>query len=144
MSRPKATLGDGYPIQPGDGVTAFALHLAPDNAVFLRPIRRAHLLEAAGRCGRPSRQFPRTCAGCSADESPRRTFDGTPDARRAASHNAYPANAILDVNMSGEITEIRGDYFEGGFLRFVSVTEHPFLARTQNFVVSSPRLFRPS
>ena len=47
MSRPKATLGDGYPIQPGDGVTAFALHLAPDNAVFLRPIRRAHLLEAA-------------------------------------------------------------------------------------------------
>ena len=57
---------------------------------------------------------------------------------------AYPENAILDFNMGGEIPEIRGDYFEGGFLRFVSVPEHPFLARAQNFVVSSPRLFRPS
>src|SRR5205809_1163919 len=81
---------------------------------------------------------------CSADESPRRTFDGTPDARRAAGHVRLSRKRYSRFNMGGEIPEISGDYFEGGFLRFVSVPEHPFLARAQNLVVSSPRLFRPS
>jgi hypothetical protein len=40
---------------------------------------------------------------------------------------AYPENKILDFSDDGEIPEIFGDYFQGGFLRFVQKSQHPFL-----------------
>lgn len=40
---------------------------------------------------------------------------------------AYPENSILDFNEVDPVPEIRGDFFIGGFLRFVSSPEHPYL-----------------
>jgi len=105
----------------------FVLHLGPDNTIFLRPIRRAHLLMAADVCVVQADNFlerhpiaalmnlrPRLSARLPAAGEPLVTY-------------AYPENAILDFNLDGQIPEIHGDYFQGGFLRFVRQPEHPFL-----------------
>ena len=40
---------------------------------------------------------------------------------------AYPQNEVLDFNAEGHIPKIHGDYFQGGFLRFIPHPEHPLI-----------------
>ena len=113
-----------------DGLTlvkGFVLHLGPENTIFFRPIRKAYLLKAADVAIVQADNFldrnptaplmnlrPKLCVALPAEGEHLVTF-------------AYPENAILDFNQDDHIPEIRGDYFQGGFLRFVSPSAHPFL-----------------
>ena len=113
---------DGKSLTP-----SFVLHLQDDDAIVLRPIRRAHYLhdvdlavvQADNFVNDGSRSALQNLRAVIAPVLPR---DGTPLVTYA-----YPENAILDFNDTGLIPVVRGDYFAGGVLRFVNRPEHPLL-----------------
>ena len=105
----------------------FVPHLGPDNSIFLRRIRRAHLLKAADVCVVQVDNFverfptaplmnllPQLSTTLPAPDEPLLTF-------------AYPENAVLDFSPGGNIPEIHADYFQGRFLRYVNPSENPNL-----------------
>ncbi len=105
----------------------FVLHLGPDNTIFLRLIRRAHLLKEADVCVVQADNFLERHPTAPLMNLRPRLSAALPEAGESLVTYAYPENAILDFNLDSYIPEIRGDYFQGGFLRFVSEPEHPFL-----------------
>lgn len=105
----------------------FVLHLGPDDTILLRPIRRAHLLIAADVCVIQADNFLESDPTTALMNLRPRLSATLPPAGEPLVTYAYPENTILDFNLDDHIPEIRGDYFQGGFLRFVSQPEHPFL-----------------
>jgi hypothetical protein len=107
--------------------TGFVLHLAPNNAIHLRRIRMAHMLNTADVAVIQADNFlDRVPNDPLMNLRPTLSLD-LPAAGELLTTYAYPENAILDFNIPGHMPEIFGDYFEGGFLRFVSVPENPSL-----------------
>lgn len=107
--------------------TGYVLHLAPNNAIHLRRIRMAHLLNTADVAVIQADNFlDRVPNDPLMNLRPTLSLD-LPVAGEPLTTYAYPENAILDFNLPGHMPVIRGDYFEGGFLRYVSAPEHPFL-----------------
>jgi S1-C subfamily serine protease len=104
----------------------FVLHLGPDNTIFLRPIRRAHLLSTADVAVIQADNFMERHSVPLMNLRPRLSAE-LPEAGEPLVTYAYPENAVLDFNVADPVPEVRGDYFQGGFLRFVSQSEHPFL-----------------
>ncbi len=108
-------------------VRNYICHLAPENAIYLRPIRKAHLLKKAdigiAQADNFLDSFPANpLQNLRATLSTQLPPEGAP-----LRTYAYPENAILDFNHEGQVPVIAGDYFQGGFLRFVDKPEHPFL-----------------
>ncbi len=117
-------------LKPPEGLTllpSFALHLGPENTLFLRHIRRAHLLQAADVAVVQADNFLESNPMAPLMNLRPRLSAELPAAGEPPVTYAYPENAVLDFNLDGHIPEIRGDYFQGGFLRFVSAPEHPFI-----------------
>ena len=113
---------DGRTLLPG-----VVPHLGPENRMFMRTIRQAYLLNDADVAVVQADNF---LDGYPNDAlmnlRPRLSLNVPAPGERIATY-AYPENAILDFNIEGHAPEISGDYFAGGFLRFVSPPEHPFL-----------------
>jgi S1-C subfamily serine protease len=105
----------------------FVLHLGPDNTVYLRPIRKAHLLKTADVAVIQADNFIESHPTSPLMNFRPRLSAMLPNAGEPLVTYAYPENAILDFTVKGNIPEIYGDYFQGGFLRFVAEPEHPFL-----------------
>lgn len=113
-----------------DGVSlvqSFVCHLAQENDVHFRRIRRAHLLINAdigiAQADNYLESFPNNpLQNLRATLSTQFPVEGAP-----LTTYAYPENEILDFNRKDRAPEIKGDYFQGGFLRFVENPEHPFL-----------------
>jgi trypsin-like peptidase len=108
-------------------VPGFVLHRASVEILHIRSIRKAHLLKTADVCvlqaDNSLRDFP---------ADPLMNLRPTLSTQLPAAGEplvtfAYPENAILDFNNADHVPELRGDYFQGGFLRFVAQPEHPFL-----------------
>ena len=108
-------------------VRSYVCHLAPENAINLRPIRKAHLLIQAdigiAQADNYLDAFP---------ANPLQNLRATLSTQLPAEGSllttyAYPENKVLDFNHEGQVPVIAGDYFQGGFLRFVQNPEHPFL-----------------
>ena len=106
---------------------SFVCHMHKQGEIFLRPILRAHWLNevdiGAGQADNYMGRHPanplmnlrgRLCAEFPREGEPLTTY-------------AYPENEVLDFSSEEEIPEIFGDFFQGGFLRFVKIPEHPFL-----------------
>ena len=91
----------------------FILHLAPDNTIFLRPIRRAHLLRAADVAVIQADNFMDRHSVPLMNLRPRLSVD-LPAAGEPLVTYANPENAILDFNVPDHVPEVRGDYFQGG------------------------------
>jgi hypothetical protein len=108
-------------------LSGFVLHLGPDNTIFLRRIRRAHLLLAADVCVVQADNFLERHPTDPLMNLRARLSATLPAAGEPLVTYAYPENAILDFNVSDHIPEIHGRYFQGGLLRFVSQPEHPSL-----------------
>jgi len=102
-------------------------HLGPDDTIYFRRLRKAHLSEsidiAVVQADNYIVTFPtnplqnlRACLSTIIPEegSPLITY-------------GYPENLPLDFAMEDQIPLIQGDYFQGGFLRYVQQSEHPFL-----------------
>jgi len=113
---------DELKLRPG-----FVLHLGLDNTIILRPIRRAHLLITADVCVIQADNFLERYPTAALMNFRPRLSAALPAAGEPLVTYAYPENAILDFNQAGHIPEIRGDYFQGGLLRFVRQPEHPFI-----------------
>jgi hypothetical protein len=108
-------------------VQSFVCHLVGDGDIHFRRIRMAHLLIDADIGIAQADNFLE-----SAPFNPLQNLRATlstqfPVEGEALTTYAYPENEILDFNRKDKIPEIRGDYFQGGFLRFVENPEHPFL-----------------
>jgi hypothetical protein len=108
-------------------LTGFVPHLGPNNTVYLRPIRRAHLLNAADvGVAQVDNFMERYPTAALMNLRPRLSAE-FPLAGEPLVTYAYPENEVLDFTREGQIPEIHGDYFQGGFLRYVSDPEHPAL-----------------
>jgi hypothetical protein len=108
-------------------LTSFVPHLGPNNTIYLRQVRRAHLLNAADVGVAYADNFmERYPTAALMNLRPRLSAD-LPLAGEPLVTYAYPENEILDFSREGQIPEIHGDYFQGGFLRYVSEPEHPSL-----------------
>jgi hypothetical protein len=111
----------------GKLVPSFVLHLASDNGIHLRQILRAHLLKAADVGIAQADNFMD-----SHPQNPLRNLRPTlsnelpPEGSPLITY-AYPENDILDFNHDDNARVIRGNYFQGGFLRFVEQPENPSL-----------------
>lgn len=117
-------------LQAGKSLTlspSLVLHLGPDKGVFFRPIRKAHLLRAADIAVVQADNFLESNPSAPLMNLRPILSAALPPAGEPLVTYAYPENVILDFNLSNHIPEIRGDYFQGGFLRFVSQPEHPLL-----------------
>lgn len=117
-------------LRAGDSLTldlSFALHLDGDNAIILRRLRKAHMLNAADvavvQADNYVESFPTTAL---MNLRPRLSLRLLAEGEPLVTY-AYPENRVLDFNVAGHTPEIRGDYFQGGFLRFVQDPEHPYL-----------------
>jgi hypothetical protein len=106
---------------------SFVFHLAGEKGVHLRKLCKAHILKASDVAvvqadnylheypndplmnlrGHLSTSFP-------AEGAPLVTF-------------AYPENKVLNFEDKDAQREVRGDFFEGGFLRYVHPPENPLL-----------------
>lgn len=107
--------------------TGYVLHLAPNNAIHLRRIRMAHLLNTADVAVIQADNFLDSVPNNPLmNLRPTLSIELPPVGEPLVTY-AYPENAILDFNIPEHMPEIFGDYFEGGFLRFVSVPENPSL-----------------
>jgi hypothetical protein len=117
-------------LKSSDGTTmvsSFVCHLHENDKILLRPILKGHSLNDVdigiaqadnymgtypenplmNLRGRLSTQFPR-------EGEPLTTY-------------AYPENEVLNFSRDDHIREIFGDYFQGGYMRFVQESQHPFL-----------------
>lgn len=108
-------------------VQYFVCHLAQEKNIHLRKIRRAHLLINAdigiAQADNYLESFPNDpLMNLRATLSTEFPVEGSP-----LTTYAYPENKILDFNRKDSTPEIKGDYFQGGFLRYVESPEHPFL-----------------
>jgi hypothetical protein len=106
---------------------AYVCHLAGDDVVHLRKIRRAHLLASADVAIAQADNFVEKypdgpLMNLRAPLSALLPAEGT----RLVTY-AYPENRTLDFDDKRDVPTIRGDYFQGGFLRYVQQSEHPFL-----------------
>ena len=112
----RAKLGVGY-----------VCHLAEDNAVHLRRILRASLFHnadlAVGQADNYVNKYPQ-------DPLMNMRTPLTAKVPEPGSHvitYAYPENEVLDFTIAGRTPVIKGDYFEGQFLRSVINSEHPLM-----------------
>jgi trypsin-like peptidase len=110
-----------------DAVSGFVLHLGPVNTIYMRRIRRAHLLKAADVGVLQADNYVDSYPNDALRNKRGRLSTRMPLPGESLITYAYPENAILEFGTPGNIPVIRGDYFGGRFLRFVSPSEHPFL-----------------
>jgi hypothetical protein len=108
-------------------VQSFVCHLAGESSIHLRKIRMAHLLVNADIGIAQAENYLE-----SYPQDPLQNLRATlstqfPKEGERLITYAYPENEILDFNRKDGIPEIKGDYFHGGFLRYVEKPEHPFL-----------------
>lgn len=105
---------------------AFVCHLAGDDAIHLRQIRRAHLLKWADIGIGQADNYLETASSPLMNLRPTLSAEMPPEGSPLVTY-AYPENEVLDFNDSSQTPSIKGDYFQGGFLRYVAQPEHPFL-----------------
>jgi hypothetical protein len=106
---------------------SFVFHLAGEKGVHLRRLRRAHLLRsfdvAVVQADNYLDKYP---------ENPLMNLRGhlsskLPSEGAPLVTFAYPENEVLDFQDKEAKREVRGDFFEGGFLRYVHLPENPLL-----------------
>jgi Trypsin-like peptidase domain len=107
--------------------TAYVCHLAGADAVHLRRLRRAHLkLDSDVAVAQVDNYVEEYRDNALMNQfvtlSPRMPAEGTPLVTYA-----YPENRPLEFRAGGAPPTITGDYFQGGFLRYVDRPEHPLL-----------------
>jgi hypothetical protein len=102
-------------------------HLGPQDEIYLRPIRRAYLLQAVDIGIAQADNFMSTNPSNPLQNLRAILSTELPPAGSQLITYAYPENEVLDFTHDGQIPLIAGDYFHGGFLRFVQQSEHPYL-----------------
>jgi len=105
---------------------AFVCHLSGDDKIYLRQIRRVHLLKKADIGIGQADNYLETASTPLMNLLPTLSTEMPPEGSPLVTY-AYPENEVLDFNDSDQIPSIRGNYFQGGFLRYVAQSEHPFL-----------------
>jgi hypothetical protein len=108
-------------------VSSYVCHLAPENAIHLRPIRKAHLLRKADIGIAQADNFLDSFPANPLQNLRATLSTQLPSVGSPLTTYAYPENEVLDFGLENQVPVIAGDYFLGGFLRFVKEPEHPFL-----------------
>jgi hypothetical protein len=106
---------------------SFVFHLAGEKGVYLRKLCMAHILQtsdvAVVQADNYLREYP---------DNPLMNLRGhlstkfPPEGASLITY-AYPENKVLDFEDKDAEREVHGDYFEGGFLRYVHPPENPLL-----------------
>jgi hypothetical protein len=108
-------------------VPSFVPHLATHNQVHLRQIKRAHLHRTADVAIAQADNYVVAFPSDPLQNLRAVLSTAFPSEGAQLSTYAYPENDILDFTREGHAPVIRGDYFDGGFLRFVRQRENPSL-----------------
>jgi hypothetical protein len=107
--------------------TAYVFHLAGEDAVHIRRIRRVSFFHGADLAIGQADNFLERFSGRPLVNLRAGLSVETPTPGAPLTTYAYPENKILDFTRDDADRTITADFFDGSFLRCVGPTENPFL-----------------